>query len=558
MICLLAPLFKMLEATLELIVPLVMATLIDKGIAEKNNNFIILLCVQLVVLGLIGFTFSITAQYFSAKASISIVKKIKSAAYEKSQRISTKDFEKIGQSTIITRLTSDMDGVQNGINLTLRLLLRSPFVVFGACIMAYHVDHNSIKIFSLIVLLLSIIIFGIMFITIPMYKSSRNKLDKVLLSTRESITGSRVIRAFNKQDDIIKEFNTINNDFTNIQVKTGRINALLNPLTMVVINIGIAVLVYSGAIRVNSGIITTGIVVALYNYMSQILVELVKFANLIVSITKSIACGGRIAEFLDIPDEVPAECNNLKSDKLIEFRNVNFAYNENVDNSLDDVSFVINKGEKIGIIGSTGSGKTTLLSLLLGYYKPTTGTILLEGKDITTMNSIDVRNKISIAEQNATLFKGTVRSNLIMADSGASDDMIKSALSLAQADFVYDKNKGLDAEVEQKGRNFSGGQRQRISIARALLKDADILMLDDAYSALDYSTEAKIRSEINKLDKTVITVSQRTGSIINCDKIILLENGKAEIGTHKELLANSKIYRDIHFSQFEEEAKEYD
>lgn len=558
MICLLAPLFKMLEATLELIVPLVMATLIDKGIAEKNINFIILLCVQLVVLGLIGFTFSITAQYFSAKASVSIVKKIKSAAYEKSQKISTKDFDKIGQSTIITRLTSDMDGVQNGINLTLRLLLRSPFVVFGACIMAYHVDNNSIKIFSLIVILLSIIIFGIMFITIPMYKASRNKLDKVLLSTRESITGSRVIRAFNKQDDVVKEFNAINNVFTDIQIKTGRVNALLNPLTMVVINIGIAVLVYSGAIRVNSGIITTGIVVALYNYMSQILVELVKFANLIVSITKSIACGSRIAEFLDIPDEVPAECNNLKSDKFIEFRNVSFAYNENADNSLEDVSFIINKGEKIGIIGSTGSGKTTLLSLLLGYYKPTTGTILLEGKDITTMNSVDVRNKISIAEQNATLFKGTVRSNLIMADECAADDKIKSALSFAQADFVYDKNKGLDAEVEQKGRNFSGGQRQRISIARALLKGADILMLDDAYSALDYSTEAKIRFEIDKLDKTVITVSQRTGSIMNCDRIILLENGKAEIGTHKELLESSKIYRDIHFSQFEEEAKEYD
>ncbi len=557
-ICILAPLFKMLEATLELIVPLVMASIIDVGIAESNKKYIYKLSAQLVILGIVGLVFSITAQYFASKASVSIVSRIKHAAYEKSQNLSFSQLDKIGTSTLIMRLTSDMDSVQNGINLTLRLLLRSPFVVIGACIMAFKVDTKSAFIFCITVPALSIIIFSIMAITIPLNKKVRAQLDKVLLLTRENLTGIRVIRAFNKQEDTIKKFSDNNNQLTDIQKFTGRITALLNPLTYVTVNLGIVAIIYIGAVRVNTGLITTGAVVALYNYMSQILVELIKLANLIVNITKSVACGSRINALLELPDEnVDVIETGTSSNSYIEFKNVSFAYGNNSDYSLTDISFTVNKGEKIGIIGSTGSGKTTLINLLSGSYKPTKGEIYIDGKNVNTIEKNELKQKISIAEQKATIFKGTVKSNLLIGNSKANDDDIIKALQIAQADsFVLANESGIDYETEQNGRNLSGGQRQRISIARAIIKKADILVLDDSFSALDFSTEAKLRKAINdNIHSTEFIISQRSGSIMNCDKIIVLEDGKAEIGTHDELLKSSEVYREIHLSQFEEEVK---
>ncbi len=557
-ICILAPLFKMLEATLELIVPLVMASIIDVGIAENNKTYIYKLSAQLVILGIVGLVFSITAQYFASKASVSIVSRIKHAAYEKSQNLSFSQLDKIGTSTLITRLTSDMDSVQNGINLTLRLLLRSPFVVIGACIMAFKVDAKSALVFCVIVPVLSVIIFTIMAVTIPLNKKVRAQLDKVLLLTRENLTGIRVIRAFNKQEDTINEFSDNNDQLTDIQKFTGRITALLNPLTYVTVNLGIAAIIYIGAVRVNTGLITTGAVVALYNYMSQILVELIKLANLIVSITKSVACGGRINTLLEMPDEkTDIDDTNYISNSYIEFKNVSFAYGNNSDYSLTNISFTANKGDKIGIIGSTGSGKTTLINLLSGSYKPTKGEIYIDGKNINTIDNNELKNKISIAEQKATIFKGTVKSNLLIGNPDASDNDIIKALQIAQADsFVLANENGIDYETEQNGRNLSGGQRQRISIARAIIKNADILVLDDSFSALDFATEAKLRKAINdNIHSTEFIISQRSGSIMNCDKIIVLEDGKAEIGTHDELLKSSEVYREIHLSQFEEEVK---
>ena len=557
-ICILAPLFKMLEATLELIVPLVMASIIDVGIAEGNKSYIYKLSAQLVILGVVGLIFSITAQYFASKASVSIVSRIKHAAYEKSQKLSFSQLDEIGTSTLITRLTSDMDSVQNGINLTLRLLLRSPFVVIGACIMAFKVDAKSAITFCITVPVLSIIIFTIMAVTIPLNKKIRTQLDRVLLLTRENLAGIRVIRAFNKQKDTLNEFSDNNNNLTEIQKFTGRISALLNPLTYVTVNLGIVAIIYIGAVRVNTGLITTGAVVALYNYMSQILVELIKLANLIVSITKSVACGGRINSLLEMSDEkTEDEKTSCNSDCYIEFKNVFFAYGSNSDYSLTDISFTVNKGDKIGIIGSTGSGKTTLINLLSGSYKSTKGEIYIDGRNIKALNNEELKSKISIAEQKATVFKGTVKSNLLIGNPNANDEDIIHALQIAQADsFVLANEKGIDYETEQNGRNLSGGQRQRISIARAIIKNADILVLDDSFSALDFATEAKLRKAINdNIHSTQFIISQRSGSIMNCDKIIVLEDGKAEIGTHDELLKTSEVYREIHLSQFEEEVK---
>jgi len=556
--CVLAPLFKMLEAILELFVPLVIAEIIDTGIGSGDNGYILKMCGVLVLLGAVGLAFSVTAQFFAAKASVDFVKRLRHALYEHIGRFSYKEVDKSGTSTLITRMTGDMDSVQNGLNLTLRLLLRSPFVVIGAMIMAFTVDSKAAVTFAVVIPLLSIVVFGIMFSCIPLYKKVRAALDKVLCTSRESLTGARVIRAFCKEDEQVEEFRKRNDTLTEIQEFTGRISALLNPLTCVIINIGIAVLIYKGAIRVEAGVITQGAVVALYNYMSQILVELVKFASLIISITKSVACAGRISAALDTPSERNGGNADFdeKSENIIEFCNVSFAYDGAGDNSLENISFSVKKGETVGIIGSTGSGKTTLVNLIPAFYEASGGKVLAGGVDVNEIPLEELRAKIAVVPQKSVLFKGTIRENMLWGKEDATDEEIMKALETAQAaEFVMQKDGGLDAEVEQGGRNFSGGQRQRLAVARAVLKDSDILILDDSSSALDYATDAAMRKAIaaSQGDKAVFIVSQRTSSIMHADKIIVLDDGKAEIGTHKELLENNAVYREIHFSQFDEE-----
>ncbi len=555
--CILAPLFKMLEATLELIVPLIIAKIIDKGIATADRNYIIKLSAQLFILGLVGLIFSITAQYFAASASVSFIKRLRHSTFEKVQSLSFAQYDSQGTSTLITRLTSDMDSIQNGINLTLRLLLRSPFVVFGACIMAFAVGKSTSWIFALAVPVLSLIVFGIMALTIPLNKKIREAVDGMLITVRETVTGTRVLRAFNSEEKQFKEFTEKNDNLTMIQEKTGKISAMLNPLTCLVINTSIGILLYVGARKVFAGDITCGIVVALYNYMSQILVELIKLANLIVTLTKSIACAGRVSSLLKIEEDIkPEGVSTDNKGKYIVFNNVSFAYNGASENSLDSVSFEVSEGEKIGIIGPTGSGKTTLISLLCGFYPTRSGHIFIEGKDINSFDEEELNSKISLVEQKPVIFRGTVRSNLTAGNKNASDEEILNALKSAQAlEFVSEKESGTDSVTEQNGRNFSGGQRQRLAVARALVKKADIIILDDASSALDYVTDAEMRKEIfNRYYKAAFIVSQRTGSIMNCDKIILLEDGKATVGTHSELLSESETYREIHNLQFEEDA----
>lgn len=556
--CVLAPLFKMFEAILELFVPLVVAAVIDKGIAASDKPYIFKMFVLLVLLGAVGLAFSITAQFFAAQASTAFVKRLKSAVFARISRFSYKTLDSTGTSTLITRMTGDMDSVQNGLNLTLRLLLRSPFVVIGAMIMAFTVDSRAALTFVVVIPALSVVVFGIMLFCIPLYKKVRSALDKVLCTARESLVGARVIRAFCKEEEQVKEFKERNDALTVIQEYTGRISALMNPVTCVIINIGIAVLIYAGAIRVDAGIITQGAVVALYNYMSQILVELVKFANLIINITKSVACAGRISAVLEteIEDGDKGDAHiNSKSENIVEFRNVSFAYAGSGGNSLESISFFVKKGETVGIIGSTGSGKTTLVNLIPAFYKATSGEVLFGGENVDNIPLEELRSKIAVVPQKAVLFKGTVRTNMLWGNPDASDEDILKALEIAQAaDFVARKQ-GLETPVEQGGRNFSGGQRQRLSVARAMMKKADVLILDDSSSALDYATDAAMRREIaaNQGDTAVFIVSQRTSSIMHADKIIVLDDGEACVGTHEELLKNNAVYREIHLSQFDEE-----
>ena len=556
--CVLAPLFKMFEAILELFVPLVVAAIIDTGIGSGDKNYIIKMCLLLVLLGAVGLAFSLTAQYFAAKASVSFVKRLKHAVFAHIGRFSYTQLDSQGTSTLITRMTGDMDSVQNGLNLTLRLLLRSPFVVIGAMIMAFTVDSKAAVTFAVVIPALSVVVFGIMFFCIPLYKKVRSALDKVLSTARESLTGARVIRAFCKEDEQIEEFKERNDALTVIQEYTGRISALMNPVTCVIINIGIAVLIYAGAIRVDAGLITQGAVVALYNYMSQILVELVKFASLIISITKSVACAGRISAVLDIPADEDNGISKINpdSENIVEFRNVSFTYDGAGDNSLENISFSMKRGETVGIIGSTGSGKTTLVNLIPAFYKATKGSVLVGGTDVNDIPLEDLRAAVSVVPQKAVLFKGTIRKNMLWGNPDATDEDIMKALEIAQAkDFVIQKDGGIDAAVEQGGRNFSGGQRQRLTVARAIMKKSDILILDDSSSALDYATDAAMRRAIaeNKGDTAVIIVSQRTSSIMNADKIVVLDDGTASVGTHEELLKNNAVYREIHLSQFDEE-----
>ena len=554
--CVLGPLFKMFEASLELIVPLVIASIVDKGIKEASPSYVVKACLFLLLLGAVGLAFSLTAQYFSARAAVGFVGKLRYALFEKVGSLSYSDIDELGTSTIITRMTQDASKVQNGLNLTLRLLLRSPFVVFGAMIMAFTVDVKSALIFLGVIPLLSIVVFGIMLITMPLYKKAQKGTDKLLGRTRENLSGVRVIRAFGNEEKEISQFCGENDTLTVIQRRVGRISALMNPLTYILINIAILLLIHTGAIQVSLKNLTQGEVVALYNYMSQILVELIKLANLIISITKTLASASRIADILDIES---TECmgdvkNGEDTDTSVEFRSVSLSYRSSSEPSLSNISFSAKRGETIGIIGGTGSGKTSLINLIGAFYKASQGEVLVDGVEVSRYSAEALRSKIGIVPQNAVLFKGSIRDNMRWGNEFATDEDILSAVKIAQALDVVDGKGGLDATVEQGGRNFSGGQKQRLTIARAIVKKPEILILDDSASALDYATDAALRSAIRELNEmTVFIVSQRASSIMHADKIIVLDDGEAVgIGTHEQLLNECDVYREIYATQFSE------
>ena len=560
----LAPLFKCVEAMLELFVPLVVADIIDNGIGNGDKGYVIRMCLLLAGIGLTGLIFSVTAQFFAAKAATGFSRRVSSALFRHIQGFTYSDLDENGSSTLITRLTGDLTQVQTGINLTLRLLLRSPFIVFGAMIMAFTIDVGTALVFAAAIPLLALIVFGVMLVTIPLYKKVRGGLDKLLGKTRENLSGVRVIRAFCKEQEEIAEFKEHNDYLTREQKHTGRIAALMNPLTFAVINIGIIVLIWCGAIKVEQGILTGGAVVALYNYMSQILVELIKLANLIINITKSITCGNRIQDVFEsgTPETEGNEERGFEGYKhSVEFRGVSFGYHKTGEHALSDISFTAEKGSTIGIIGGTGSGKTTLVNLIPGFYTPDEGDIYIDGINIKDYKTEVLRGNIGIVPQKAVLFKGTVRDNMKWGKENATDEEIWEALELAQAkEVVEGKEGGLDYEIEQGGKNLSGGQRQRLTIARALVRKPEILILDDSSSALDYATDAKLRKALRSIsdsgNTTVFIVSQRTSSIAHADKIIVLDDGKAAgIGTHGELLETSEVYREIYNSQFRKEDK---
>lgn len=552
----LGPLFKLLEALFELFVPLVIAAIIDTGIENGDTGYIIKMCLVLVMLGFVGLAFSITAQYFAAKASVGFVSKIRHVLFGHIQSLSYSELDQIGTSTLITRMTSDMNQVQNGMNLALRLLLRSPFVVFGAMIMAFTIDVPSAMIFVYVTIVLLIVVFGIMLGSIPLYKKVQQKLDAVMTVTRENLTGVRVIRAFCKEDEETDDFVTKNNELTASQKFVGKISALMNPVTYVIINLAIIWLIHTGAVRVEAGILTQGAVVALYNYMSQILVELIKLANLIINITKSIACGNRIQAVLDIKPDLESGSSSC-NEGSVEFDHVNLRYKNAGADSLSDITFTAAKGETIGIIGGTGSGKSSLVNLIPRFYDAASGEVKVGGVNVKDMDVEQLREKIGVVPQKAVLFHGTIRENMQWGVTNASDDEIMEAIEAAQGLDVIKAKGGLDCEIEQGGKNLSGGQRQRLTIARALVKKPEILILDDSASALDFATDAALRKSLRELDyhPTVFIVSQRTSSIQHADRIIVLDDGTAVgIGTHDELMKSCSVYQEIYNSQFKKEA----
>lgn len=552
----LGPLFKLLEALFELFVPLVIAAIIDTGIENNDIGYIVKMCLVLVLLGFVGLAFSITAQYFAAKASVGFVSKVRHVLFGHIQSLSYSELDSIGTSTLITRMTSDMNQVQNGMNLALRLLLRSPFVVFGAMIMAFTIDVPSAMIFVYVTIVLLIVVFGIMLGSIPLYKKVQQKLDSVMTVTRENLTGVRVIRAFCKEDEETEDFIRKNNELTASQKFVGRISALMNPVTYVIINLAIIWLIYTGAVRVEEGILTQGAVVALYNYMSQILVELIKLANLIINITKSIACGNRIQAVLEIKPDLESGSSSCR-DGSVEFDHVNLRYKNAGADSLSDITFTAAKGETIGIIGGTGSGKSSLVNLIPRFYDAASGEVRVGGTNVKDMDVEELREKIGVVPQKAVLFHGTIRENMQWGVTNATDDEIMEAITAAQGLDVIKAKGGLDCEIEQGGKNLSGGQRQRLTIARALVKKPEILILDDSASALDFATDAALRKSLRELDyhPTVFIVSQRTSSIQHADKIIVLDDGAAVgIGTHDELMKNCSVYQEIYNSQFKKEA----
>ena len=561
----LAPLFKLLEAFFELMVPLVMANIIDYGISNRNMGYIGKMGLLLLLLGVVGLASSITAQFFAAKAAVGFSTKLRQALFNHIEDLSFTDIDKAGTSTMITRMTSDVNQVQSGINMTLRLFLRSPIIVFGAMIMAFTIDVKCALIFVVAIPLLSVVVFGIILSTIPMYKKVQSKLDQVLGITRENLTGVRVIRAFHQEAKEADRFRENNEALSAMQIFVGKISACMNPVTYIIVNGAITALIYTGAVQVNIGNLSQGEVVAIINYMNQILVELVKLANLIVTMTKALACAERVASVFDIGADaayVGAQDQELadkvdQSAPFLDFKHVSLTYQGAGAPTLQDMNFTVNRGDTVGIIGGTGSGKTSLVNLIPGFYPATEGEILLEGRDIRTMSDEELRGRIGVVPQKAVLFKGTIRSNLQWGKPDATEEEMWKALELAQASEVVDGKPGkLDATVAQNGKNFSGGQRQRLTIARALVRNPEILILDDSASALDYATDAKLRAAIRTLEDktTTFIVSQRASTIRHADKIIVLDDGEiAGMGTHDELLKDCTVYQEIYYSQYPEQ-----
>ena len=558
--CVLGPLFKLLEASFELIVPLIVAAIIDRGIPGGDTPYILRMVAWLGILALVGLISAVTAQYFAARAAIGFSAKLRHALMAHIQSLSYTEIDTLTTSTLVTRMTSDVNQVQTGVNLTLRLLLRSPFVVFGAMIMAFTIDAGCALIFVGVIAVLCVIVFGIMLATIPMYRRVQGQLDSVTAATRENLTGVRVIRAFCKEESETEAFNRRNQLLTRMQLAVGRVSAAMNPVTYVVINIAVILLLQAGAIRVDAGTLSQGQVVALYNYMSQILVELVKMANLIITLTKSMACAGRIATVLDVRSS--QRDGELVPDKnaprgAVAFEDVSLRYHGAGDDTLQNVTFTAQPGQTIGVIGGTGSGKTSLVNLIPRFYDATEGRVLVDGIDVTKLRKEELRRRIAVVPQKAMLFKGTIRSNLLWGNESATEQDLADALGVAQAlDVVASKEKGLDEPVEQGGRNFSGGQRQRLTIARALVRKPEILILDDSASALDYATDANLRRAIRQMENppTTFIVSQRAASIRFADLILVLDDGLVVgMGTHEELLASCAVYQEIYASQFEAE-----
>ncbi len=553
----LAPLFKMLEAIFELIVPLVVASIINDGIRDGNLKLVVSKALLLVVLAVVGMVAAITAQFFAAKAATGFATEVRHALFKKIQTFSFNEIDSIGTSTLITRMTNDVNQAQSTVNMVLRLFLRSPFIVAGAFIMAFTIDAKISLIFLLVIVLLSIVVSVIMKCTVPMYKNVQNTLDSVTLMTRENLTGARVIRAFTEEDDEYNKFKERNNLLAHFQRSVGRISALMNPITYIIINLGIVLLIYSGALKVESGTLNQGQVVALYNYMSQILVELVKFASLIVTITKGFASGGRIANVLNVQNTLEhTDDNKVYDNHAVCFDNVSLTYQGAGEESLTDISFFADKGQTVGVIGSTGSGKSSLVSLIPHYYDATKGRVTVNGRDVKSVDKEELRSNIGFVMQKAVLFAGTVRDNIKWGKKDATDEEINEALRIAQVyDNVYAKE-GLDTLIEQNGANLSGGQKQRLSIARAIVSKPEIIVLDDSASALDFATEKALREAILSLDykPTLFIVSERTSSILSADKIIVLEDGQiVDVGTNEQLLKSCEVYREIYFSQFSEE-----
>ncbi len=570
----LAPLFKLLEAFFELLVPLVMAAIIDKGIADKDMRYIGKMGLCLLALGIVGLVSSITAQFFAAKAAVGFSAKLRQALFDHIQSLSFTNIDQVGTSSMITRMTSDINQVQSGINMVLRLFLRSPVIVFGAMIMAFTIDVKCALIFVAAIPVLAIVVFGIMLLTMPMYRKVQGGLDRLLGITRENLTGVRVIRAFHQEETEERRFREQNQALTGMQVFVGKISACMNPLTYIIVNAAIMALIYTGALQVNVGNLTQGEVVAIINYMSQILVELIKMANLIITVTKALACAERVADVFEIPagENEPGGAKTEEEAKEVQktegasgsvpflaFHQVGLRYRNAGDNTLEEIDFSVEKGQTVGIIGGTGSGKTSLVNLIPGFYPATEGSICLEGTDIRTIPTEKLRSRIGIVPQKAVLFKGTIRSNLEWGNPDATEEDMWQALETAQAKEVVEGKEGkLDAKVAQNGKNFSGGQKQRLTIARALVRKPDILILDDSASALDYATDAKLRLALKQVEKTTTTfiVSQRASSIMHADKIIVLDDGRmAGCGTHEKLLADCSVYQEIYYSQYPEQVK---
>jgi len=559
----LAPLFKLLEALFELFVPIIMKLIIDTGIENRDTVYIIKMCQVLVLFGIIGLVCSITAQYFAAKAAVGFASGIRYHLFQHIQSLSFTKMDHLGTSTMITRMTNDINQIQSGVNLVLRLFMRSPFIVFGAMIMAFTIDVKAALIFVVAIPLLSVVVFGIMLVSIPLYKKVQEGLDKILGITRDNLTGVRIIRAFHKEEDEIKAFHEGNSDLTKLQLHVGRILAVMNPLTYVIVNGAIIILLWTGAVKVSRGVLTTGAVVALVNYMSQILVELIKLANLIISVTKAAACGNRVQSVFEMETGIPVreeesdtDSREEKTDKetFLEMKEVSLRYDGAAGEALSDISFKVKRGQTVGIIGGTGSGKSSLVHLIPRFYDAAKGEILIDGKNVKAYDMNELRGKVGIVLQKAVLFKGTIRENLYWGKKNATEDELEEALKISQSkEFVDKKDKGLDSMVEQGGKNLSGGQRQRLTIARALVRNPAILILDDSSSALDYATDVKLRTAIRNMKSrpTVFIVSQRTSAIQYADQIIVLDDGRvAGMGTHDELLEKCSVYQEIYYSQY--------